>query len=112
MEVKAANYRSEYLEGKLNENPESYLFLPLAYTYLTSDRLEEAEEVCKAGLEKHPYFTSARVLLGYVYHLLDNDQKASEELSIVLKEDPGNLLARRLMGKIYVRAGDKEQGIE
>lgn len=112
MNVKASHYRSEYLEGELNENPESYLFLPLAYAYLTSDRLEEAEEVCKTGLEKHPYFTSARVLLGYVYHLLDNDQKASEELSIVLKENPGNLMAHRLMGKIYVRAGDKERGIE
>ena len=58
----------EDLKKKLSQNPDSLIFVPLADAYRKAGMLDEAIEVCKTGLEKHPMYTSARVVLGRIYN--------------------------------------------
>jgi len=104
--------RIEYLEGEFAKAPDSYLFLPLARAYLEDGRLEEAEEICMEGVERHPGYTSARALQGLIHYHLNDFQKSEEDFRRVIEEDAGNLLARRMLGRIYSEAGEIERSAE
>ncbi len=100
------------LKKKLEENPDSLVFAPLADAYRKQGSLEEALNVCKKGLEKHPNNTSARVVLGRIYQEQGKTEAASSELKKVLELDPENLMAHSLLGSIFVEKGDHQAAIE
>ncbi len=112
MAAQEFNDRIEYLEGEFAKAPDSYLFLPLARAYLEDGRLEEAEEICMEGVERHPGYTSARALQGLIHYHLNDFQKSQEDFRRVIEEDTGNLLARRMLGRIYSEAGEIERSAE
>jgi predicted Zn-dependent protease len=87
----------ETLERRLAADPGSLLFVPLAEAYRRQGRLEDAERVLRAGLDRHPGHHSARTSLGRVLLLMDRAQEAARELQRVVDEVPDNLLARRLL---------------
>lgn len=97
---------------KLEENPDSLAFAPLADAYRREGNLEEALKVCKRGLEKHPSYTSARVVFGRILQDKGNHEEAAAEFKKVLDADPENLMAHSLMGSIYVSKGDFQAAIE
>jgi tetratricopeptide (TPR) repeat protein len=100
------------LKKKLEENPDSLVFAPLADAYRKHGELEEAFNICKKGLEKHPNYTSARVVLGRIYQEQQKIQQAASEFKKVLETDPENLMAHSLLGAIYVAQGDCQSAIE
>lgn len=100
------------LKKKLEENPDSLVFAPLAEAYRKQENLEEALKICKKGLEKHPSNTSARVVLGRIYQGQGKIQDAANELKKVLELDPENLMAHSLLGSIYMEKGDHQAAIE
>src|SRR5579883_164861 len=100
------------LKKKLDENPDSLVFAPLAEAYRKEGNLEEALKLCKKGLEKHPNNTSARVVLGRVFQGQGKIQEAANELKKVLELDPDNLMAHSLLGSIYMEKGDHQAAIE
>jgi len=100
------------LKKKLEENPDSLVFAPLADAYRKQGNLEEAFKLCKKGLEKHPNNASARVVLGRVYQSQGKVQEAASELKKVLELDPENLMAHSLLGSIYMEKGDHQAAIE
>lgn len=100
------------LKKKLEENPDSLVFAPLADAYRKQGNLEEAFNLCKKGLEKHPNNASARVVLGRVYHGQGKVQEAAVELKRVLELDPENLMAHSLLGSIFMEKGDHQAAIE
>ncbi|SRR5579871_2123216 len=100
------------LKKKLEENPDSLVFAPLAEAYRKQGNLEEAFKICKKGLEKHPNNASARVVLGRVYQGQGKVQDAASELKKVLELDPENLMAHSLLGSIYMEKGDHQAAIE
>ena len=55
------------LTEKLQKDPSSKLFFPLAEEYIKCNMLEEAIIVLTDGLKTHPGFHAARVSLGKVY---------------------------------------------
>lgn len=59
--------------------------------------------MCHAGLRHHPEYHSARVTLGRSLLALGQLDDAEQELHLVLAAAPGNLLARRELGEIYLR---------
>ncbi len=93
------------LKKKLDENPDSLIFAPLADAYRKNGGLEEAFKICKKGLEKHPNYTSARVVLGRIYQEQEKIDQAANEFKKVLETDPENLMAHSLLGAIYVARG-------
>lgn len=100
------------LKKKLEENPDSLVFAPLAEAYRKQGNLEEAFKLCKKGLEKHPNNASAHVVLGRVYKGQGKVQEAAIELKKVLELDPENLMAHSLLGSIYMDKGDHQAAIE
>jgi two-component SAPR family response regulator len=54
------------LKKRLTQNPDSLIFVPLADAYRKAGLLQDAIDVCTKGLEKHPTYMSARVVLGRI----------------------------------------------
>jgi tetratricopeptide (TPR) repeat protein len=69
-------------------------------------RLDEALQVCRDGLQKHPDYRLARIALAHV--LMDRGDlgAAQLELQAVLDSAPENLVAGRLLGECLEIKGD------
>lgn len=87
------------------KDPSSRTFLPLAEEYRRLGRLAEAEKTCREGLQRHPNYHSARVLLGRTLLEIDRLEEAAAEFRAVLEAEPQNLLAGRLLAGIYRSQG-------
>jgi len=96
----------------LDENPDSLVFAPLADAYRKEGKLEEALATCKRGLEKHPSYTSARVVLGRIYQDQKKTDEAQVEFKKVLDQDPDNLMAHSLLGSLFLQKNDFQGAIE
>ena len=68
-------------------------------------RHEEAIETCRAGLQRHPAYLSARVTLGRALIEVGDYDAAREELETVLRSAPENLAAIRGLAQIHERLG-------
>ena len=68
--------------------------------------------VCKKGLEKHPTYTSARVVLGRIYQENGKAEEAMSEFKKVLELDTENLMAHSLLGSIFMNKNDFQAAIE
>src|SRR5262249_35257375 len=71
-----------------------------------ASRFDEAIATCRAGLERHPDYVSARVTLGRA--LLDTGalSAAQAEFEQVIKVAPENLAAIRGLAEIHRRVSD------
>jgi tetratricopeptide (TPR) repeat protein len=98
--------RIEELRRRVQADPTSVAFAALAEEYRRAGQYEEAIEVCRTGLTRHPAYLSARVTLGRVLIELDRLDEAELELSEVLRAAPENLAATRALGDIHTRRGD------
>jgi tetratricopeptide (TPR) repeat protein len=92
----------EDLKKKLSVNPESMIFVPLADAYRKAGLLGDAVDVCKAGLEKHPSYTSARVVLGRIYSEKEMLDEAIEEFKKVEAVDVDNIMVHSMLGNAYL----------
>lgn len=96
----------------MDENPDSLVFAPLADAYRKEGKLEEALTTCKKGLEKHPSYTSARVVLGRIFQDQEKADEAQVEFKKVLDQDPDNLMAHSLLGSLFLQKNDFQGAIE
>jgi len=97
--------RLDDLKARWDREPLSRAFVPLAEEYRRLGRFPEAEKACREGLQRHPSYHSARVLLGRTLLELDRLDEAAEEFRRVLESEPQNLLAGRLLAGIYRSQG-------
>ncbi len=100
------------LKKKLDENPDSLVFAPLADAHRKQGNIEEALDICKKGLEKHPSYTSARVVLGRIFQEKGKTDEAVSEFKKVLEVDSENLMAHSLLGSIFMVKNDYQAAIE
>jgi tetratricopeptide (TPR) repeat protein len=101
----AENPRIEELRRRVQMDPASIAFAALAEEYRRMGRHEEAIETCRAGLQRHPAYLSARVTLGRALIETGDFEGAREELETVLKSAPENLAAIRGLALIHERLG-------
>lgn len=99
------------LREKVENDPKSTLFVPLAEEYKKAGQLDEAIDVLKAGIERQPAYMSARVSLGKIYLEKDMLKEAKEEFETVIKAIPDNLVAHRKLAEIGRSSGDREGAI-
>jgi len=92
--------RLDVLRRRVQQDPASIAFAPLAEELRRAGEYYEAVRVCLAGLEHHPAFLSARVTLGRALAALDQYQEARTEFEYVLKVAPDNLLASRSLAEL------------
>jgi tetratricopeptide (TPR) repeat protein len=101
----AENPRIEDLRRRVQKDPASIAFAQLAEEHRRAGQLQEAVDVCRAGLAIHPGYLSARVTLGRALVDLNQLDEARGELETVLKSAPENLAAIRGLAEIYHRRG-------
>lgn len=104
--------RLEDLRRRVEKDPASIAFAQLAEECRRVGRHQEAIDICRRGLERHPGYLSARVTLGRSLLHLGQLDAAHQELQTVLQGAPENLAALRAMGDIYRRRDDISHALE
>ena len=97
--------RIDELRGRVESDPASIAFAQLAEEYRRTGDFQEAVRICRAGLEQHPAYLSARVTLGRALLELQQYAEAQAEFEYVLLAAPDNLIALRSMSDIHQRLG-------
>jgi tetratricopeptide (TPR) repeat protein len=97
--------RIEDLRRRVQRDPASIAFAQLAEELRRAHEFDESVAICRAGLEIHPEYLSARVTLGRALLELNALDEAEEELARVLRSAPENLAAIRGLGEIHHRRG-------
>lgn len=88
-------------QAKLAKDPTSRVFAQLADAYRKEGLLDEAISICLKGLEQHPHYPSAHVVLGRAYLEKGALREAEAEFLKVIELAPDNLLVHRLLGDLY-----------
>src|SRR5260221_5314059 len=101
----ADNQRIEDLRRRVQKDPASIAFAQLAEEYRRAHLFKEAVDVCRAGLEIHPGYLSARVTLGRALIELDQRHDVMRELEFVLVSAAENLAALRGVAEILHHSG-------
>lgn len=102
----------ERLKEKVNKDPNSKLFIPLAEEYNKAGMFDEAIEVLTKGIERQPDYMSARVSLGKVYIVRGMLEEARVEFEKVVSAIPDNLYAHKRLAEIYRDLGEKDKAIK
>jgi tetratricopeptide (TPR) repeat protein len=102
----------EKLREKVEKDPNSKMYVPLAEEYRKEGMLDQAIEVLKKGLEKQPGYMSARVSLGKIYLEKGQMDEARVEFENVVKLIPDNLYAHKKLAEIYRDTGKKDLAIQ
>jgi tetratricopeptide (TPR) repeat protein len=95
--------RLEELRRRVLLDPASIAFAALAEEYRRAGRYVEAISTCRAGLQRHPAYLSARVTLGRALLELGQYDEARDQLEQVLKVAPENLAAIRGLAEMHER---------
>jgi|KBSMisStaDraftv2_1062788.scaffolds.fasta_scaffold02017_12 tetratricopeptide (TPR) repeat protein len=103
--------RFDGLRRRVQQDPSSIAFAQLAEEYRRARQLQEAVDVCRAGLAVHPGYLSARVTLGRALLDLHELDAGQEELERVLKIAPENLAAIRGLAEIHHRRGSLAEAL-
>ncbi len=98
--------RIDELRRRVQKDPTSIAFAQLAEEYRRVGGYEEAVDVCRAGLARHPAYLSARVTLARAQMELARYDEAQAELDVVLDLAPDNLAAIRALAEIHQRRGE------
>lgn len=101
----------EKLREKVEKDPNSKLFVPLAEEYRKEGMLEEAIDVLLKGIEKQPTYMSARVSLGKIYLEKGLLKEAQTEFENVVRSIPDNLYAHKKLAELYRDTGERDLAI-
>jgi tetratricopeptide (TPR) repeat protein len=98
-------YTSEIdkLERRLRENPEGRTFAPLADAYRKAGDVPRALEILKTGLQLHPDYLSASIVLGRCHLDLGDLASAESAFRRVLDLDKENVIAIKALADITER---------
>ena len=102
----------ERLKERVDKDPNSKLFVPLAEEYKKIGMLDEAVETLTRGLERQPGYMSAHVSLGKIYLDKEMLDEASAEFEKVVSTIPDNLFAHKKLAEIYRALSIKGKAIE
>jgi tetratricopeptide (TPR) repeat protein len=98
----------EKLKEKVDKDPNSKLFVPLAEEYRKEGMIDAAIEVLLDGIGRQPGYTSARVCLGKMYFEKGMLKEAQAEFENVITAIPDNLFSYKKLAEIYREQGERE----
>jgi len=105
----------EKLERRFQENPQGLTFAPLAEAYRKSGDPQRALEKLTPGLELHPDYIPASIVLGRCHLDLKDDASAENAFLHVLELDTENVIALKALADITERGtrfGDAARWLE
>ncbi len=91
----------EQFTQKLVADPKSRVFAQLADAYRKVGMTDEAIATAKKGLEHHPAYATAHLILGRCYLEKQMYALAREEFESTIKNDPQNLVGYKLLAGTY-----------
>jgi tetratricopeptide (TPR) repeat protein len=103
--------RIQELRRRIQQDPASPAFAPLAEELRRAGRLQEAVKTCRSGLAIHPDYASARATLGRALLDLGDLDAALTELTRVLATAPEHLAALKGLGEIHSRRGQRDEAL-
>ncbi len=101
----------DYLR-KYQENPRSRVFAPLAEAYRKAGLVDEAIEIAREGMRIHPGFVGGRVALARALFEKKQYVEVIEELELIVRDVPDNLVAQRLLGESALMLGRIAQALD
>jgi hypothetical protein len=93
----------EKLERRYAENPHGLTFAPLAEVHRKNGDIARALELLTAGLELHPNYIPASIVLGRCHQDLGDLPSAEAAFAHVLRLDDENVIALKSLGDINER---------
>src|SRR5688572_13006964 len=93
----------EKLERRYAENPQGLTFAPLAEVHRKSGDVARALELLRAGLELHPNYIPASIVLGRCHWDLGDLPAAESAFAHVLRLDDENVIALKSLADINER---------
>src|SRR6478609_1987702 len=106
-----ASSEIEKLERLVRENPKGRQFAILADAYRKDGQLQRSLEVLTAGLDHHPDYVSARVVLGRVQMALGDKPKAREAFARVIALDPESVIALKALADLAEEEGEASEAL-
>ena len=99
------------LEALYANNPAGRVFTHLAEAYRKAGEYERARGILEEGLQKHPGYASAYVVMGRVLMDLNDKDQAASSFRQVLDLDPHNLVALQSLGELARSDGRTDEAI-
>ena len=87
------------LNEKYSKDPKSRIFVQLADLYRKNNMVDEALEVLGKGLEYHPEYPVAYLILGKCYYDKRSHIQARDAFEKTIALDPQNIIALRMLAK-------------
>jgi len=106
-----AEARIRDLRRRMGQSAASPLFVGLAEEYRAAGRLPEAIAALEKGLEAHPGYVAARVLLGRAYLEAGRVEDAARLFASALALDPANMVSARALAEIHLSRGEKGEAL-
>ncbi|MDQ5856913.1 MAG: tetratricopeptide repeat protein, partial [Acidobacteriota bacterium] len=100
------------LKKRVEREPRSRFFVPLAEEYRKAGRLPEAIKALEDGLESHPGYVAARVALARAFLETGRIDDSVAAFSKVLADDPSNLVAAKALGDIHLSRGEPMEALK
>ena len=92
---------AEY-ESERRKHPSDYVDKKLVSAYITVNRIDDAERLNAPLLKKNPKDLDLRAFDGALAYFKNDFDKASQELQLVLKDDPKSLIANYYLGLTWM----------
>jgi len=99
------------LEALYASNPEGRVFTHLAEAYRKAGQLDRARSILDSGLQRHPDYASAHVVLGRVLSDAGDQAGSAHEFRRVLELDRHNLVALRSLGDLAASGDHAEEAL-
>jgi len=95
------------LSERFNKDPKSRMFVQLADAYRKNNMIDEALQVLNQGLQYHPEYPLAHLILGKCYFDKRMFGQAKEALEKTIRFDAQNIVALRMLAQICENLKDE-----
>lgn len=109
-----ARYMSDvaYFITRMEQNPNSKYFMPVALAYNKMEKYDEAIEICRKAVERFPSYCPVKTMLAEAYIYKGDAADAKPLLFDVITEDPENYKALKLLGTIYKSSDETGEALK
>lgn len=107
-----AEARIRELQKRVEREPGSRYFVPLADELRKAGRLAEAIATLEAGLAVHTGYVAARIALARAYLEAGRIENSMAAFSRALADDPSNLVAAKALGDLHVSRGEPLEALK
>ena len=100
------------LAKRVEREPASRFFVPLADEYRKAGRLADAIATLEGGLAIHGGYVAARIALARAYLEAGRIEDSISAFSRALSDDPSNLVAAKALGDLHLSRGEPLEALK